>query len=211
MKSNHEESQGELDARRRGHGNIEERGPSDVTSGVLRVVVPYTTPELTRAALRHAGVCTDLDVHVRLVDIQIVPFPCPPNRPPINRQFSEERLRGFLEESKLPGDVAVLYTRGWLEGFRKVLEPGSLVILVAKKRWWPTREEKLARVLMDAGYDVMLLPVYEVSYVGRFLYRCRSRFLLPRVGLHQSGRTPIRRFQWNMQLRESRRCFFSYI
>ena len=184
---------------------------NDVTTGVLRIVVPYTTPDLTRAALRHAGVCTDLDVQVRLVDIQIVPFPCPLNMPPINKEFSEERLRELLRENKLPGNVAVLYTRGWLEGFRKVLEPGSLVILVAKKRLWPTREEKLARVLMDTGYDVMLLPVYEVSYVGRFLYRCRSRFLRPRVGLHQSGRTPVRRFQWNMQLRESRRSFSSYI
>ena len=184
---------------------------NDVTTGVLRVVVPYTTPDLTRAALRHAGVCTDLDVRVRLVDIQIVPFPCPLNRPPINKDFSEERLRTLLDQSELHGNVAVLYTRGWLEGFKKVMEPGSLVILVAKKRWWPTREERLARTLMKAGYDVMLLPVYEVNYVGRFLYRCRARFLRPDVGLHQSGRTPIRRFQWNMQLRESRRSFFSYI
>ena len=59
--------------------------------------------------------------------------------------------------------------------------------------------------------EEMLLAVYEVNYVGRFLYRCRARFLRPDVGLHQSGRTPIRRFQWNMQLRESRRSFFSYI
>jgi hypothetical protein len=184
---------------------------NDVTTGVLRIVVPYTTPDLTRAALRHAGVCTDLDVQVRLVDIQIVPFPCPLNMPPIDKEFSEERLRELLTESKLPGNVAVLYTRGWLEGFRKVLEPGSLVILVAKKRLWPTREEKLARTLMNAGHDVMLLPACEVSYVGCFLHRCRDRFLRPDVGLRQSCGTLIRRLQWNTQLRESRRSFSSYI
>jgi len=84
---------------------------NDVTTGVLRVVVPYTTPDLTRAALRHAGVCTDLDVRVRLVDIQIVPFPCPLNRPPINKDFSEERLRKLLDQSELHGTWRC-YTRG---------------------------------------------------------------------------------------------------
>src|SRR5215467_9989833 len=62
----------------------------------LGVVIPYTTPELTKAALRHAGVCTDLNVHVFLVDIQVVPFPCPLNDPPINKEFSERRLRNLL-------------------------------------------------------------------------------------------------------------------
>jgi hypothetical protein len=31
------------------------------------------------------------------------------------------------------------------------------------------------------------------------------------VGLYQSGRTPLGRFLWNTQLRESRRSFSSYI
>lgn len=128
-------------------------------AGVLWIVVPYTTPEFTRAALRHAGVCTDLDIHVSLVDIQVVPFPRPLNQPPINKKFSEDRLIGLFGETGLPGSIAVLYTRDWLEGFKQVLEPGSLVVIATKKRWWRTREEKLARALMKAGHQVMLLPV----------------------------------------------------
>jgi hypothetical protein len=53
----------------------------------------------------------------------------------------------------------VLYARDWLEAFRKALEPKSLVILATKKRWWPTRQDKLARALAKAGHQVMLLPV----------------------------------------------------
>ena len=139
--------------------DIDHQRPSDMTTGVLWMVVPYTTPELTRAALRHAGVCTDLDVHVVLVDIQVVPFPCPLDQPPINKKFSECRLSAMLKESGLPGRAAVLYTRNWLEAFKQVLEPGSLVILATKRRWWPTREDKLARTLSKAGHQVMLLPV----------------------------------------------------
>ena len=147
MKSNHEVRQ------------VERRTPFDIATAVLRVVVPYTTPDSTRAALRHAGVCTDLDVHVCIVDIQVIPFPCPLDQPPINEEFSEQRLQELLRESGLPGETTVFYTRDWLEAFRNVLGPGSLVILATKKRWWRTREEKLARTLINAGHDVMLLPV----------------------------------------------------
>jgi spermidine synthase len=77
----------------------------------------------------------------------------------VNKKFSEQRLQALLKESGLPGKAAVLYTRDWLESFTKVLEPGSLVVLATKKRWWRTREEKLARQLMKAGHQVMLLPV----------------------------------------------------
>jgi hypothetical protein len=131
--------------------------PLDTTQGVLTIVVPYTTPELTRAALRHAGVCTDLNVRVSLVDIQIVPFPCPFDTPPVNKEFSQARLTQLFRPSQLPGETAVLYARDWLEGFQRVLEPDSLVILASKKRWWRTREEKLARALKKTGHQVLLI------------------------------------------------------
>jgi len=130
---------------------------SDTTTSVLWVVIPYTTPELTKAALRHAGVCSDLYVHVSLVDIQIVPFPCPLDQAPINKEFSERRLRDLLTESQLPGSAEVLYARDWFDGFCRVLEPKSLVILGTKKRLWRTREEKLASALVKAGHQVLLL------------------------------------------------------
>src|SRR5262245_35937674 len=148
-----------LDARQARHEDIDQWRPFDMATGILSIVIPYTTPELTKAALRHAAVCSDLDLHVCLVDVQVVPFPCTLYQPPVDRKFSECRLNGLLKESGLPGRAAVVYTRDWLEGFRKVLEPGSLVIVASKKRWWRTREEKLARTLTKAGHDVLFLPV----------------------------------------------------
>ena len=159
MNSKHQVDDIRFDARQAGYGEIDQGRPSEIATGVLWVVIPYTTPELTRVALRHAGVCSDLDVHVALVDIQVVPFPCPLDQPPVNKQFSERRLHELFKESGLPGKACMLYTRDWLEGFRRVLEPGSLVILASKMRWWPTRQERLARTLTKAGHQVMLLPV----------------------------------------------------
>jgi hypothetical protein len=135
------------------------RNVSEIAPGVLWITIPYTTPELTRAALRHAGVCSDLNVHVSLVDVQVVPYPCTLDQPPINKEFSSNRLQELFKESGLPGHAQVLYTRDWLEGFRRGLEPGSLVIVATKKHWWPTREEKLAWELLAAGHQVMLLPI----------------------------------------------------
>jgi hypothetical protein len=131
----------------------------DVATGDLGVVVPYTTPELTRAALSQAIVCSDLNVHISLVDVQVVPFPCPLDQPPIDNGYSHRRLQNLLKDTGLPAQAAVLYTRDWLEGFRKLLDPKSLVIVASKKRFWKTREEKLARALSKAGHHVMLLPV----------------------------------------------------
>ena len=158
MKSNQQVKRADLEALRIGHEDAGQR-LSDVTAGILWVVVPYTTPELTQAALRHAGVCSDLDVHVCLFDVQVVPFPAPITQPPVSRKFSEVRLQDLLKESGLPGNAAVIYTREWLEGFTKVLVSDSLVIIATRKRWWQTREEKLARTLTKAGHHVMLLPV----------------------------------------------------
>jgi hypothetical protein len=159
MNSNQQVKHGEVEALWKGYEDFDRQRVSDVTAGVLWIVVPYTTPELTMAALRHAGVCTDLEVHVCLVDIQVVPFPCSLNQPPISPKFSERRLQELVKESGLPGKAAVVYTRDWLEGFRKVLEPGSLVVIATNKRWWRTREDKLARTLTKAGHQVLLLPV----------------------------------------------------
>ena len=159
MKSNTYVASGKLLGQQTAYEQIDRLKPSDTSTGFLSMVIPHTTPELTRAALRHAEACSDLDVHVSLVDIQVVPFPCPLNEPPIDKEFSDRRVRKLLEETGLSGQATVFYTRDRPEAFRKVLDPRSLIILATKKRWWPTREERLARTLTKAGHQVMLLPV----------------------------------------------------
>jgi len=157
MKRDHQASELNFEAPQDVYTEIEGREAADTASGVLHVVVPYTTPELTQAALRHAGVCTDLNVRVSLIDIQVIGFPCPLDQPPIHQKFSEKRLLDLFEPTGLSGAIRVLYTRDWLEGFRRVLQPRSIVILATKKHWWRTREKKLAQTLLKAGHDVMVV------------------------------------------------------
>jgi hypothetical protein len=135
------------------------RTTADIDQGVLQIVIPYVNPELTQAAVRQVGVCTDLNVEVNLIDIQVIPFPCPLDQPLIDKEYSQRRLEELLGQSGLPGRATLLYTRDWLQAFCQTMEPKSLVILATATTWWPTREKKLARTLAKAGYQVMVLTV----------------------------------------------------
>ena len=149
--SNKNRNNPEFDAFRLSDDEIDQLG----TKGGPRVVVPYTTPELTRTALRLAAASSDLDVHVCLVDLQVIPFPA--DLPPVDEECSERRLDELLKESGVPGIGLVFYTSDWFRGFEKLLHAESIVILATKKTWWPTREKKLARMLRRAGHQVLLL------------------------------------------------------
>jgi hypothetical protein len=122
--------------------------------------VPYTTSELTSAALTAVAAFTgNLGVHVLLVAVQIVPFPLPLNRPPVSLSFVEQKLRAAACEIELPVITQVVIARDREVAFDRAISPGSLVVLATKKRWWPTQQVKLARLLARAGHSVTLLEI----------------------------------------------------
>jgi len=125
----------------------------------LRVVVPYTTPGLTRTALRYVAAFGDLEVNVVLIDAHVVPFPVPVSEPTVSREFLEERLRTAAEETTLPTAAKLMFTRNRVEALRKVLKPGSLVVIAASSWWWFSAERKLARLLSKAGHEVVVVSV----------------------------------------------------
>jgi hypothetical protein len=137
------------------------RRPVEFSDGASRlwVVIPYTTPELTRAALSFAAAFGQgLGVCVQLIDVQVVPYPCPLSQPMVSREHSRHKLRELARQSGLPVRAELVYARDQEEGFRHVLRPASLVLLATSKRWWRTAEEKLARSLSRAGHSVAIMP-----------------------------------------------------
>ena len=126
----------------------------------LPVYVPYTTSELTRAALTAVAAFTgNLGAHVLLVAVQIVPFPLPLNRPPVSPSFVEQKLKAAACEIELPVITQVVIARDREVAFDRAISPGSLVVLATKKRWWPTPQMKLARSLARAGHSLTLLEI----------------------------------------------------
>ena len=61
----------------------------------------------------------------------------------------------------MPVQVEIIYTRDRMECFRRMVDARSLIVIAsatAGMSWWPTAEKKLARLLLRAGYDVVLVP-----------------------------------------------------
>jgi hypothetical protein len=118
----------------------------------LDLVVPYTTPELTQAALRAANrLGAGLDSEIRLVKVQVVPFPLDLRYSPVPVEFLEAQLQKF----GVPSEIR--FAREAEQGLRGALRYKSLVVMASKKRPWRTRTERLADSLRHAGYTVVMV------------------------------------------------------
>jgi hypothetical protein len=123
----------------------------------LDLVIPFTTPELTVAALNAAGrLGAGLHAGIRLLKIQVVPFPLDLTHSPVAVDFLKEQLRRF--PSALPMKREIRFAREFEPGLRDALNEHSLVILATRKRPWRTRTERLAADLRRDGYTVVLVP-----------------------------------------------------
>jgi len=122
----------------------------------FQVVIPHRSPEFTRAALKYAtGLAGDLNVRLRLIDVHVVPYGVPLDQPTVDPKHLTRRIRSLAQESTLPVSAEVVYARDWEHGLRRVLGPGSLVLLAIKRAWWRTSEKRLAARLRKLGHQVM--------------------------------------------------------
>lgn len=123
----------------------------------LNIAVVFTSVPETLAALRRAGaLASRLNARITLVVPQVVPYPCPLASPPVLLDFSERRFRVIAGASPVETTVQLYLCRDQWEALRLVLQPRSLVVVGGRKRWWPTREKRLAWKLRRAGHEVIL-------------------------------------------------------
>jgi hypothetical protein len=125
----------------------------------LSVVVPYTTVELTKAALAKAAeLATSLEAKITLLDVHIVPFPLSLTEPDVCWEHLNRGLQAIAAASPLPVEVKLIFARD-KDVIERYIPQDSIGVIATKKRWWPTAEEKLARTLSAAGHSVALLKV----------------------------------------------------
>jgi hypothetical protein len=137
---------------------VAESGVSELAQSALDLVVPFTTPDLTRAALTAAErMGGELHAAVRLIRIQIVPFPMELNQSPVVLDFLREQLLQF--RSSLPVKPEIRLAREFEPALLGALHRESVVVVASKSRPWRTRNERLASALQLAGHKVVL--VYE--------------------------------------------------
>jgi hypothetical protein len=121
----------------------------------LDLVVPVTTPELTRASIRAAErLASGIWAQIRLLKIQLVPFPLQITAPPVSVEFLCAQLLRYV--SSLPLRREVKLAREFQPALRRALRIDSVVLIGSKRRRWRTRNERLAADLHRAGYAVIL-------------------------------------------------------
>jgi hypothetical protein len=127
-------------------------------AGTLEVVVPYTSPEMTeKVAESAAALSAGLNVLLKLVAVYVAPYPAELRCPAAMERHLTARLTELAERTSLPSCVHLVVSRDRVEAFRQVLPPESAVLLGSRKRFWRTREEKLARELTRLGHHVLLI------------------------------------------------------
>ena len=97
-----------------------------------------------------------LDASLKLLLPYEVPYALPLTRPAVPVEFLEGQLRALA--SKVPMGFAghIYLCRDKNRTLHLILKPGSIVILGGRKRWWPTAEHRLARMLKKDGHHVIL-------------------------------------------------------
>jgi hypothetical protein len=126
------------------------------TAQKLNIAVVFTSVESTLAALKEAGALANhLSARIMLVVPQIVPYPLDLENPPVPLEFTENRFRVMASEGPVETSAQICLCRNRLAALKSALKPGSIVVLGGPKRWWPTKNEMLARQLRRAGYEVI--------------------------------------------------------
>ncbi len=133
--------------------------PTDPTTGSdagLKVNVIFTTTEGTLAALKAAAhLTTYLDARIRLIMLQAVSHRLPLERPQVSVEFTVQRIRALATRAGVESDALLVLCRDERRTLIEFLKPQSLVLLGGRKRPWPTKEQRLARLLNQHGHQVI--------------------------------------------------------
>jgi hypothetical protein len=123
----------------------------------LELHVVFTDLASTLAALASASeLARDLNARITIVAAQVVPYPLPLTDPPVPVAFTERVLLEAASAQTVDTRVDFYLCRDRRQAIRGALKRDSLVVIGGRKRWWPTGEESLARVLKRDGHRVIL-------------------------------------------------------
>jgi hypothetical protein len=123
----------------------------------LEVNVVYTRlPGAAKSLDVASGLARDLGGRVTVHVAQVIPYPLALKSPQVPVQFAEQQLLAMAGEQPVETSIKIYLCRDLTETIRQVLKPDSMVIVGSRKRWWPTREKKLAAALRRDGHRVIL-------------------------------------------------------
>jgi hypothetical protein len=124
----------------------------------LPVYVIFTSINRTLKALEKAGqLAKPLQTGIEILAVQIVPYLLPLDEPPVPFEFVVRRFEEMVGQFSEKTRISAYLCRDPMEALKRVLKHNCPVVMGIRKRWWPTRDERLARKLRRARYDVILV------------------------------------------------------
>jgi hypothetical protein len=134
----------------------------------IKILVLYTGFQQTLAAVRCAAeLACGLDARIEMLVTEVVPYPLPIDAPPVVQMFSTRRYQTLIEQSGIETSIHVCLCRDRREALEAVLEPGSIVVIGARRRMWPTKEYRLGQWLRKRDHRVIFVePKADASNVN---------------------------------------------
>ena len=122
------------------------------------VFVVFTSINGTLNALGEASQLAErLKAGIEILAIQTIPYCLPLDDPSVPSKFLAGRLQKMA--AHFPGRIRIspYLCRDLLDALKRILNRNCPVVMGVWKRWWPTRDQRTARRLRRAGYNVILV------------------------------------------------------
>ena len=122
----------------------------------MEVVVLHTTIVETLQALKTAAhLAHGLSARIRLLVLEVVPYPLPLDRPNVPLPFTRRRFRTLAADASIETNVDIHLVRDPDKTIESVLEAHSVIVMGAHRTWWPNAHSRVARRLERLGHQVI--------------------------------------------------------
>jgi hypothetical protein len=130
----------------------------------FEVGVLFSSASETLRALKMAqSMAAELDARISLIYVQVVPYPLPLDRPPVDVEILSQRLRSVADQARMTIEIQIFFGRDVLETLHAALGPETVLIAGHKHPGWFSSEQKLIKRLLKQGHSVLLAEQPKVS------------------------------------------------
>ena len=130
--------------------------PAETPDSRLEVVVLHTTtPGTLRALQTAARLANGLAAQIRLLVLQVVPYPLPLDEPPVPLEFTRNRFRTLASDVPVETQVDICIGRDRQRMLGSILQPRSVVVVGDRPGWWPSEQKRLVKWLLGRGHQVV--------------------------------------------------------
>ncbi len=133
--------------------------PARTAQSGFAITVLYTAIRPTLRALRQAALLArDLGATVRILNVRVVPYPLPLDRPSADRDVLARNISTLADGQPIPTSIEICFGRDVVDSLLQSLNPHSIVLIGAKRRWWLAKERRWAKQLSRQGHHVIFVP-----------------------------------------------------